>query len=102
MSVDNKKDLSRRSLEMWGSNHADKPEDVFAKTYVNHQQSDAKGGVTTIDLAGWKAMVAENHRAFSDFTVRILMQIAEGDLVATLYVTVYVSDQGHDSGGTLV
>jgi predicted ester cyclase len=27
--------------------------------------------------------VAENHRAFSDFQVRILMQVAEGDVVAT-------------------
>ena len=68
---------------MWGSNNTDKPEAVFAAAYVNHQESGAAGGVTSLDLTGWKAVVAENHRAFSDFEVRILMQIAEGALVAT-------------------
>jgi predicted ester cyclase len=83
MSLEQEKILSRRSLEMWGSNNTDKPEDVFAKSYVNHQESDATGGVKSLDLAGWQEVVAENHRAFSDFSVRILMQIAEGELVAT-------------------
>ena len=83
MSFEAHKSLSRRSLEMWGSNAADDPDDIFAKTYVNHQESAAQGGVASLDLAGWKAVVAENHRAFSNFQVRILMQIAEGDLVAT-------------------
>jgi predicted ester cyclase len=83
MSLEQEKSLSRRSLEIWGSNNTDKPEDIFARNYVNHQEPDAKGGVKSIDLAGWKEVVAENHRAFSDFSVRILMQIAEGDLVAT-------------------
>ena len=68
---------------MWGSNNTDKPEAVFAAAYVNHQESGAAGGVRSLDLTGWKAVVAENHRAFSDFEVRILMQIAEGALVAT-------------------
>ena len=83
MSLDQHKSLARRALEMWGSGNADKPEEIFAAAYVNHQESDAKGGVTSLDLAGWKAVVAENHRAFTDFQVRILMQVAEGDLVAT-------------------
>jgi len=83
MSLDKEKKLSRRSLEMWGSGNADKPDEVFAEDYVNHQESAAEGSVEALDLAGWKAVVAENHRAFSDFQVTILMQIAEGDLVAT-------------------
>jgi predicted ester cyclase len=83
MSLDAQKSLSRRSLEMWASKNADNPEEIFAKNYVNHQESDAKGGVASVDLQGWKEIVAENHRAFSDFQVRILMQIAEGGLVAT-------------------
>jgi predicted ester cyclase len=83
MSLDKEKKLSRRSLEMWGSGNADKPDEVFAEDYVNHQESAAAGNVKALDLAGWKAVVAENHRAFSDFQVTILMQIAEGDLVAT-------------------
>jgi predicted ester cyclase len=83
MSLDAQKSLARRSLEMWASNNSDNPDEVFAQDYVNHQEPDAKGGVKSIGLAGWKDVVAENHRAFSDFQVRILMQVAEGDLVAT-------------------
>jgi len=83
MAPDDDKVLARRSLEMWASDNTDRPEDIFAETYVNHQESDAKGGVSSLDLAGWKAVVEDNRRAFSDFQVRILVQIAEGDLVAT-------------------
>lgn len=83
MSLDKQKRLSRRSLEMRASNSTDRPDEVFAANYVNHQEPDAKGGVKTVDLAGWKKIVAENRRAFSDFQVRVLMQVAEGDLVAT-------------------
>jgi len=83
MSLDKQKRLSRRSLEMWSSNNTDRQDEVFAANYVNHQEPDARGGAKTVDLAGWKEIVAENHRAFSDFQVRVLMQVAEGDLVAT-------------------
>ncbi len=83
MTLDDEKSLARRSLQMWASNNTDKPEEVFAADYVNHQESAAVGGVKELDLDGWKAVVEDNHRAFSDFQVRILIQIAEGDLVAT-------------------
>ena len=53
MAPDDDKVLARRSLEMWASDNTDRPEDIFAETYVNHQESDAKGGVSTLDLAGW-------------------------------------------------
>ena len=83
MSLDQEKSLARRSLEMWASNNTDVPEDVFAENYVNHQEPDAAGGVKSLDLEGWKEVVRETRRAFSDFQVEILIQIAEGDLVAT-------------------
>ncbi|MCP4781700.1 MAG: ester cyclase [Hyphomicrobium sp.] len=83
MSLEAEKSLSRRSLNMWLGNNTDNPEDVFAQNYVNHQEPNAEGGVKSIDLQGWKDVVHENNRAFSDFQVKILMQIAEGDLVAT-------------------
>lgn len=41
------------------------------------------GGVKAVDLANWKEIVAGCQRAFSDLEVTILMQIAEGNLVAT-------------------
>jgi predicted ester cyclase len=83
MTLDDEKSLARRSLRMWASDSTDTPEEVFAADYANHQESAAVGGVKDLDLDGWKAVVEDNHRAFSDFQVRILIQIAEGDLVAT-------------------
>lgn len=83
MSIEEQKKLARRSLEMWASANTDKPEEVFASNYVNHQEPFAKGGAKPVDLEGWKDIVRANHRAFSDFTVQVLMQIAENDLVAS-------------------
>lgn len=83
MSIDEQKKLSRSSLKMWASTNTDQPEEIFAADYTNHQEPDAKGGVKSVDLEGWKDIVRANHRAFSNFKVQILMQIAENDLVAT-------------------
>ena len=83
MSLDEMKALARRSLEMWASGNKDTPDDVFAPAYVNHQEPDAEGDVTSVDLAGWKDIVAECRNAFSDFQVEVLTQLGEGDLVAS-------------------
>jgi predicted ester cyclase len=83
MSLDAQKELSRRSLAMWESGNAEDPDAVFAPDYVNHQEPGAQGGVETISLDDWKAVVAQNHMAFPDLAVTVLMQVAEGDLVAT-------------------
>ena len=83
MALDDQKHMSRRSLELWASGNDDAPDDVFATDYINHQEPDAEGGVKAVDLAGWKAIVAECHSAFSDFRVDIRTQLGEGDLVAT-------------------
>ena len=83
MSLEQNKTLARRSLEMWASGNSDNPADVFAETYVNHQESDTEGQLTSLDLEGWKGVVRDNHSAFSNFKVEILMQVAEGDRVAT-------------------
>ncbi|MEM7192565.1 MAG: ester cyclase [Pseudomonadota bacterium] len=83
MTADEMKAIARRSLELWSSTSTVKPEDVFATGYLNHQEPAAAGGVRGVDLTAWKAIVAENHAAFSDFEVTVLTQIAEGDLVAT-------------------
>ncbi len=83
MTIDDMKHLARRSLEMWASGAADVSAEVFAPGYVNHQESSAAGDAKAIDLVGWRAVVADNQRGFSDFRVAIMMQIAEGDCVAT-------------------
>ena len=83
MSIDEQKKLSRRTLEMWVSTNTDRAEEIFASDYTNHQEPEAKGGLKSVDLGGWKDIVRANHRAFSNFKVQVLMQIAEGDIVAT-------------------
>lgn len=83
MTLEDKKNLAKRSLLLWASDNTDKAEEVFAVDYVNHQESAAVDGVKDLDLDGWRAVVEDNHHAFSDFQVRILIQIAEGDFVAT-------------------
>jgi predicted ester cyclase len=82
-SVDERKRLARRSLEMWASKDRIVPEEILAADYRNHQEPDAAGTVATLHLKGWKALVEEIHNAFSDFEVVVFNQLAEGDMVAT-------------------
>jgi len=83
MSHENLKDLSRRALEMWASNNSERPEDIFAENYINHQEPDAESGISDKNLEAWSELVSVYHEAFSNSTVRVLMQIADDGLVAT-------------------
>jgi predicted ester cyclase len=83
MSVEAQKELSRRSLAMWESTNTDDPDAVFSADYVNHQEPGAQHGVDTLSLDDWKSVVAQNRVAFPDLELTVLMQVAEGDLVAT-------------------
>lgn len=78
------KATSKYLLELWGDNTLHhKPEDYLAANYVNHQMPDASGGTSTKSLEEWKALVAEFHEGFSDVKMEILLQVAEGDFVAS-------------------
>jgi predicted ester cyclase len=83
MSLDNLKDISRRAIEMWSSNNLERPEDIYAENYVNHQEPDVKGGISDKSLATWKELLRGFHESFSNSRIRVLMQIADNDLVAT-------------------
>ena len=83
MSLDDHKQMSRRAIGMWTSNNSDRPEDIFAENYVNHQEPDVEGGVSDKSLEAWKELVSGYHKSFSNSKVLVLMQIAEGDQVAT-------------------
>ena len=83
MSLDGHKETSRRVLGLWGTNSSDRVEDFVAENYVNHQLPDVEGGVSDKSLEEWKKLVSDFHNSFSNATVVILIQIAEGDLVAT-------------------
>ncbi len=83
MSLDNQKNMSRRALDMWASDNSDRSEDIFAESYVNHQEPDVEGGISARSLGTWKELVSGYHTSFSDSRSRVLMQVANGDLVAT-------------------
>ncbi len=83
MSIHDMKETSIHSLNMWASGSSGQPENIFADGYLNHQEPDVEGGVSTKDLEAWKALVCDYHGSFSDSRVTILLQIAEGDYVAT-------------------
>lgn len=82
VSVETEKALSRQALTMWAGGATIDPS-IFASDYRNHQEPAADGGVKTIDLETWVALVKANHAAFPDLAVTFLMQVAEGDRVAT-------------------
>ena len=83
MSLDDEKSLSRRAIDRWASKNSDTTEDIFAANYINDQGPYAAGGTKALSLEAWRKLVKEYHDAFSNSTVRVLKQIAQGDLVAT-------------------
>ena len=80
--LEDHKDLSRRAIQMWASDNSEAPETIIAQNYINHQESDVEGGVSSRSLEAWKDLVGGYHSAFSNSKVKVLMEIAEGDLVA--------------------
>ncbi|MEM7024435.1 MAG: ester cyclase [Pseudomonadota bacterium] len=82
-SLEEQKQLSARAIEMWGNNNLDLVDQTLAPDYINHQAPDVEGGTKTLDLASWQELLRGFHEGFADTEVEILMQVAEGDLVAT-------------------
>ncbi len=78
-----RKATSRHFLELWGDNAVHKAADYLSANYVNHQMPDAESGTSTKSLEEWKALVTDFHKAFSDVKMDLLLQIAEGDYVAS-------------------
>lgn len=72
-----------RAIWMWASGNNDRPRDIFSEDYVNHQEPGVEGGVVDKTLNEWKALVSEYHQSFSDSQTKVLLQIAEDNLVCT-------------------
>jgi len=87
MSLSQNKDLARRAIELWTQGSKENLEQIFANDYINHQQHHAGSADAIRGLDAWKQFVSSFHQAFPDFEDRILTQIAEGDLVATHFVS---------------
>jgi predicted ester cyclase len=83
MKNNSRKIISKRALEMWSSNNSERAEDFYAENYINHQEPDPEGGISDKNLATWKELLSGFHKAFPNSRMRVLMQIADEDLVAT-------------------
>ncbi|MEM9242467.1 MAG: ester cyclase [Pseudomonadota bacterium] len=79
------KTVSRRAIGMFASDNTLKAEEIFAKTYKNHQEPDPvpEGGVAVYNFKEWKQLLANFHNAFSNASVKIINQIAEDNFVTT-------------------
>ncbi len=87
MSLSENKELSRRAIDLWTQGSKDSPEDIFASDYVNHQHHHPDSAEAIRGLDAWKQFIGTFHQAFPDFEDRIVTQIAEGDMVATQFVS---------------
>ncbi|MEM0906469.1 MAG: ester cyclase [Pseudomonadota bacterium] len=76
------KALARRMLELWGTSEED-PRAFISADYVNRQEPSLLTGSNNLDLDRWLGLLSDYKSAFSDRGVEILIQIAEGDKVAT-------------------
>jgi steroid delta-isomerase-like uncharacterized protein len=87
MSLSQNKDLARRAIKLWMQGSKENLEEIFATDYVNHQQHLPDSSEAIRGLDAWKEFISTFHQAFPDFEDRIVTQIAEGDLVATQFVS---------------
>lgn len=78
-----RKAVSRAVLGLWAPDGDVDPGAVLTADYRNHQEPDAEGGASTKSLAEYRALVAAHHQSFDPLEVDVLLQVEEGDLVAT-------------------
>jgi predicted ester cyclase len=82
-TIEDQESLSARAIEMWANDTVDQVDEIFTEGYLNHQEPDVQGGSQTIDLDQWVSLLGQFHQSFPETTVEILLQLGEGDLVAT-------------------
>ena len=83
MDLEANKALSRRMLGLWNGNSTDDPRAFISEDYVNRQEPYVEDGSNNLSLERWLAVLDGHRKAFPDCEVEILLQIAEGDKVAT-------------------
>ncbi len=83
MTIEDNKALSRRVLDLWASGNDCVFEEILIDGYINHQEPYVGGDTSNMTLATYRALVEDYHKSFSNSSMRVLMQIAEDDLVST-------------------
>ena len=81
------KELARRAIGLWSARNRDRIEEIVAPDYINHQHHHPDNAEDLRGIAAWKQFIASFHQAFPDFQDKITAQIAEGDLVATHFIS---------------
>jgi|GEM_PF-4276279 len=61
MSREDLKKLSQRAVELWNSDSPDRPEDLVAGHYQNHQAPDIADGAVASGLLRWKEVLQSYH-----------------------------------------
>ncbi|GAA4884849.1 ester cyclase [Actinomycetospora straminea] len=83
MSTQQNKELVARQFdEMWNGDKWDALEEMFASDYVNH---DPYNGDQGRGPESFKTRVQAYRAVLADFDLRIVRQLAEGDLVSTYW-----------------
>ncbi|MEM7119924.1 MAG: ester cyclase [Pseudomonadota bacterium] len=83
--LDMNKALAQMAQELWSTDTNVRATDILASNYVNHQDNSNVAGMQSMDRDGFVAMLDTFHRAFTPTEVTIQSQIAEGDLVTTVW-----------------
>lgn len=87
MTIDQNKALAREAIRIWTTGDFDAADDIYAPDYVNHQHHHTGDPQDLHGVEAIKKFAAEFRKAFPDFHDSIDMQIAEGDMVATRFIS---------------
>ena len=87
-SLERNKALVLRTInEIWGEGKLDLVDELYAADYVNHHHHHPDSPQVIRGRQAWKQFVAEFRKAMPDFGNVIADQIAEGELVATRFIS---------------
>lgn len=83
MDLEANKALARRMLGLWAGDCTDDPHEIIAEDYANRQEPAMPDGSHVLGRDAWLELVKGHRASFPDCRVEILLQIAEGNKVAT-------------------
>lgn len=83
--LDMNKALAQMAQELWSTDNNVRATDILASDYVNHQDTGEVAGMQSMNRDGFVEMLDTFHRAFTPTEVTIQSQIAEADMVTTIW-----------------
>ncbi len=83
--LDANKALAVEAQKLWDTGLEVSADDILAKSYVNHQDTDRVSGLQKLDRDAYLAVIEDFERTFSPSEVTIHLQVAERDKVSTMW-----------------